>query len=99
MKIEKIMTDRKWVEYRDLFNHIEYILNTANMLLNSYGYYLSKSELELFSNLILKLEMGKCEIIEFKEQICKFDTDKIIEENKKLKEELNKLKKEVKNNE
>lgn len=89
MNYEKMMCDRLGYKYRRLFNHLEFILNTMNMLLNTYGVALSDEELKMLNELVFKLETGKIEIIEFTRPIEKcFDLDVISKENKELKAQL-----------
>lgn len=89
MRFEKTMCDRLGYKYKDLFGHLEFILNKTNNLLNNYGCGLSDKELEMLSELFLKLETGQIEIIEFTRPIEKyFDVDEIYKENKELKERL-----------
>lgn len=87
MNIEKTMCDRLGYKYKDLFNHLEFNLNKMNSLLNNYGCGLSDNELNKFNELVLKLENGECEIIEFKEQLCKFNVEEKIKEEVSKKEE------------
>lgn len=89
MNFEKAMCDRLGYKYKDLFGHLEFILNKMNMVLNNYGNGLSDEELKMLNELFLKLETGQIEIIEFTRPIEKyFDVDKIYKENKELKERL-----------
>ena len=89
MHFEKMMCDRLGYKYKDLFGHLEFILNKMNMVLNNYGNGLSDEELKMLNELFLKLETGQIEIIEFTRPIEKyFDVDEIYKENKELKERL-----------
>ena len=89
MNFEKAMCDRLGYKYKDLFGHLEFILNKMNMVLNNYGNGLSDEELKMLNELFLKLETGQIEIIEFTRPIEKyFDVDEIYKENKELKERL-----------
>lgn len=89
MNFEKTMCDRLGYKYKNLFGHLEFILNKMNMLLNNYGDGLSDEELKMLNELFLKLETGQIEIIEFTRPIEKyFDVDEIYKENKELKERL-----------
>lgn len=89
MHFEKTMCDRLGYKYKDLFGHLEFILNKMNMVLNTYGNGLSDEELKMLNELFLKLETGQIEIIEFTRPIEKFfDVDEIYKENKELKEKL-----------
>ena len=89
MIFEKTMCDRLGYKYKDLFGHLEFILNKMNMVLNTYGNGLSDEELKMLNELFLKLETGQIEIIEFTRPIEKyFDVDEIYKENKELKERL-----------
>lgn len=89
MHFEKTMCDRLGYKYKDLFGHLEFILNKMNMVLNTYGNGLSDEELKMLNELFLKLETGQIEIIEFTRPIEKyFDVDEIYKENKELKERL-----------
>ena len=91
MHFEKTMCDRLGYKYKDLFGHLEFILNKMNMVLNTYGNGLSDEELKMLNELFLKLETGQIEIIEFTRPIEKFfDVDEIYKENKELKEKLDK---------
>ena len=79
MHFEKTMCDRLGYKYKDLFGHLEFIFNKMNMVLNNYGNWLNDKELEMLSELFLKLETGQIEIIEFTRPIEKyFDVDEII---------------------
>lgn len=92
MNFEKTMCDRLGYKYQDIFNHLEFILNKMNSLLNNYGCGLSDNELEMLNDLIIKLQTGKVEIIEFTRPVEKYlDVDKIYRENKELKEKLDYL--------
>lgn len=94
MNFEKSMCDRLGYKYKDIFGHLEFILNKMNSLLNNYGCGLSDEELEMLNILCLKLETGQIEIIEFTRPVEKyFDVDEIYKENKELKEQLEYLKK------
>lgn len=96
MHFEKTMCDRLGYKYKDIFSHLEFILNKMNSLLDNYGYGLSDKELEMLSELFLKLETGQIEIIEFTRPIEEiFDVDKIVKENKELKERLKYLESQV----
>lgn len=96
MNYEKTMCDRLGHKYKDIFSHLEFILNKMNGLLNNYGCGLSDNELEMLNDLILKLETGKIEIIEFIRPIEKcFDFDEIVKENKNLKEQIKYLESQV----
>lgn len=89
MHFEKTMCDRLGYKYKDIFSHLEFILNKMNNLLNNYGCGLSDKELEMLSQLFLKLETGKIEIIEFTKPIEKYlDVDEIYKENQELKEKI-----------
>lgn len=89
MHFEKTMCDRLGYKYKDIFSHLEFILNKMNNLLNNYGCCLSDKELEMLSQLFLKLETGKIEIIEFTKPIEKYlDVDEIYKENQELKEKI-----------
>lgn len=89
MHFEKTMCDKLGYKYKDLFGHLEFILNKMNMVLNTYGNGLSDEELKMLNELFLKLETGQIEIIEFTRPIEKcFDVDEIYKENKELKEKL-----------
>ena len=89
MHFEKTMCDRLGYKYKDIFSHLEFILNKMNNLLNNYGCGLSDKELEMLSQLFLKLETGKIEIIEFTKPIEKYlDVDEMYKENKELKKQL-----------
>ena len=82
MHFEKTMCDRLGYKYKDLFNHLEFILNRMNNLLKNYDCSLSDKELEMLSDLFLKLEKGQIEIIEFTRPIEKYlDVDEIYNEN------------------
>lgn len=92
MHFEKTMCDRLGYKYKDLFGHLEFILNKMNMVLNTYGNGLSDEELKMLNELFLKLETGQIEIIEFTRPIEKyFDVDEIYKENKELKERISYL--------
>ena len=92
MHFEKTMCDRLGYKYKDLFGHLEFIFNKMNMVLNNYGNWLNDKELEMLSELFLKLETGQIEIIEFTRPIEKyFDVDEIYKENKELKERISYL--------
>ena len=89
MHFEKTMCDRLGYKYKDLFGHLEFILNKTNNLLNNYGCGLSDKELEMLSELFLKLETRQIEIIEFTRPIEKYlDVDEIYKENKLTPDEL-----------
>lgn len=92
MHFEKTMCDRLGYKYKDLFGHLEFIFNKMNMLLNTYGNGLNDKELEMLSELFLKLETGQIEIIEFTRPIEKYlDVDEIYKENEELKERISYL--------
>lgn len=92
MHFEKTMCDRLGYKYKDLFGHLEFILNKMNKVLNNYGNGLSDEELKMLNELFLKLETGQIEIIEFTRPIEKyFDVDEIYKENKELKERISDL--------
>lgn len=92
MHFEKTMCDRLGYKYKDLFGHLEFILNKMNMELNNYGNGLSDEELKMLNELFLKLETGQIEIIEFTRPIEKYlDVDEIYKENKELKERISYL--------
>ena len=94
--MKKSMCDRLGYKYQDIFNHLEFILNKMNIVLNNYGCGLSDNELEMLNDLILKLQTGKIEIIEFTRPIEKYlDVDKIFRENKELKEQIKNLESQV----
>lgn len=96
MNFEKTMCDRLGYKYQDIFNHLEFILNKMNSLLNNYGCGLSDNELEMLNDLIFKLQTGKIEIIEFTRSAEKYlDVDKIYKENKELKEQIKYLESQV----
>lgn len=87
MNFEKTMCDRLGYKYKDIFGHLEFILNKMNCVLSNYGNGLSDKELEMLNDLFLKLETGKIEIIEFTRPVYKYlDVDEIVKENKELKE-------------
>lgn len=96
MNFEKSMCDRLGYKYQDIFNHLEFILNKMNSVLNNYGCGLSDNELEMLNDLIFKLQTGKIEIIEFTRPIEKYlDVDEIFRENKELKEQIKYLESQV----
>ncbi len=96
MNFEKSMCDRLGYKYQDIFNHLEFILNKMNSVLNNYGCGLSDNELEMLNDLIFKLQTGKIEIIEFTRPIEKYlDVDNIFRENKELKEQIKYLESQV----
>lgn len=87
MHFEKTMCDRLGYKYKDLFGHLEFILNKMNIVLNNYGNGLSDEELKMLNELFLKLEIGQIEIIEFTRPIEKYlDVDEIYNENRILKD-------------
>ena len=93
MHFEKTMCDRLGYKYKEIFSHLDFILNKMNNLLNNYGCGLSDKELEILSQLFLKLETGQIEIIEFTGPIEKYlDVDEIYKENKQLKDNWKMLK-------
>lgn len=90
MHFEKTMCDRLGHKYKDLFGHLEFILNKMNMVLNTHGNGLSDEELKMLNELFFKLETGQIEIIEFTRPIEKyFDVDEIYKENQQLKRNCN----------
>lgn len=90
MHFEKTMCDRLGYKYKDLFGHLEFILNKMNMVLNTHGNGLSDEELKMLNELFFKLETGQIEIIEFTRPIEKyFDVDEIYKENQQLKRNCN----------
>lgn len=96
MNYEKSMCDRLGYKYQDIFNHLEFIFSKMNSVINNYGCGLSDNELEMLNDLILKLQTGKIEIIEFTRPIEKYlDVDKIFKENKELKEQIKYLESQV----
>ena len=98
MHFEKTMCDRLGYKYKEIFSHLDFILNKMNNLLKNYGCGLSDKELEILSQLFLKLETGQIEIIEFTRPIEKYlDVDEIYKENKELKDNWNKLKEHLTN--
>ena len=79
MNIEKFECERLGNEYKSLLEQICYYLD--------YKSYISKVNIDKIRDLALKLETGECEIIQFKNSICKFDVDEKIKEEVEKKEQ------------
>lgn len=78
--------------YYDLLRKIYCVINRYGKLLSMYGTKFSDKEKELIFNLTVDLG-NKIEIIEKVEQVSftRMEYDKLLEENRKLKEELGRL--------